>query len=308
MNRYNYFQILLVILYMMIWQGCNGIRRSTRLRLGFPVYSNSNPSDPSEPLNISSAGNGNLAQMIADFLQNGGQTVEVRVRFPVGTVFDIVNGDLGTTGTFTTTSELDTQISMNFVTENAIIQGQITTIIPVSGIYKYLDTNYEGGSLSGINLTGINAQGTLDINISEFLVSGSPTGIVVDNINISISALNNVSGVYSIIGGPFDGEKFTGNSLMSDVTISQGTLSIDGTKYTQANISIPNIFCQEGNISTGAVSIRPLQGAILLTNGYAEGATTGGINEIIFNGSGTFTGEYNDGAPDSTMTGADSCT
>ena len=157
------------------------------------------------------------------------------------------------------------------------------------------------GNLSGtdmvgdIVLTNVYAQGTLDTTNAIFNATGSATGTVSDDMTIQInSSINNLTGSFTIMGGTYDGQVFTITENNYPATITAGTLSTDGTEYTNATTTI-STSCLNGTISAAMVHINSSVGfSIPVSSATIVGSTTGVTNGIEFEGSQITAGQYND--------------
>lgn len=253
----------------------------------------------SAPFNPSSPGNGYLAKDFASLFAIAGSFDNLKVTLPIGTKFTLINGDLGPTGTFTTTTELEATLSAGLQGTTQIVNGTLSLIGTVTGTYNYLGTDYTDGTLltddtTTITLEGVYATGTIDLSTATFNAQGSPTGNVFNDMVITLPTITNLAGSFVIAGGTtYDGTVFTITSPNVPAEPSSGNLNSGGTQYDNASLSI-TLNCIDGTVTGAAANINAF--TILITQATIAGTTTAGTNGIQFDGTNITTGQFNNGA------------
>lgn len=215
------------------------------------------------------------------------------VTLPAGTVFNIVEGDLGPTGTFTTTAPTYAYLTGGLSSPGNITNGNVTQIGTVAGIFNYLGTNVPGGTLSNLSFTGVYATGTSsDANHFVVAVPGTGTvengGVIVITRTLATTSNNNT---LFIAAGTYNNELVTGfsgvNAILGTGDFNAALTGLDGT-----TITILGLTCIQGivNGTTGVHLEIPNLVSVVITDANVSGTMQAGVNSLIFTGTQILTG------------------
>ena len=213
----------------------------------------------------------------------------VFIEFPIGSVFNIVAGDLGPTGTFTTTSVGYAYLTgANNIT--SITNGTVSLVGSVNGTFNYLGTDVSGATLQGstIFFTGVYAAGTAT-DANHLNASTNFTGTIANGSNIAITKniATSEDGTMYISDGASAGQVIIGLSGVAGQA-SAGTFNSALTGYNGATLIITSS-CIQGIDAVGNIYLDNPAAASFMDSDLV-GTMAGGTNSIIFTASQIATG------------------
>ncbi len=216
----------------------------------------------------------------------------ILVTLPAGTVFNIVDGDLGPTGTFTTTATTYAYLTGGLSSPLNITNGNVTQVGTVAGTFKYLGVDFAGGTLSNLSFTGVYAAGTSpDANHFN---AASATGTVEDGTSISITkslATTNNNNTLLITAGTYNNELVTGFSGINSNNLGAGTFNTAFTGLDGTTITIPGPTCIQGDVlGSTPVHLEITVLPVIVTDANLSGTMQAGSNNLIFTGTQIVTG------------------